>query len=46
MDYKDMFFSMLYLFLLHSTLYLQMAYKNKTVSYTESSCASSINSTQ
>ena len=46
MDYKDMFFSMLYLFLLHSTLYLQMAYKNKwTVSYTESSYTVSISIT-
>ena len=29
MDYKGMVFSMLRLFLLHSTLYLQMACKNK-----------------
>lgn len=29
MDYNDMFFIMLHLFMLHSTLYLQMAYENK-----------------
>lgn len=29
MDYKDMFFCMLHLFILHSTFYLQIAYKNK-----------------